>query len=1052
MDLRFFCTRVTQALNVMLDASLPIEHQLNGSGSVSSSASTVSGMASPSSVVIIQPFKTDIELRLDTSPLVNGSRLRIKCTMGALNARWSYRDYRLVMDSLKHSFAPPVSSSAKKPMQASLAPASTESVAAGVASRQAAVSPVLEVPSYGDMDIVFEMDGLALQLIDDSVSELVQVPIINIKLQSLQVQLHSFAQTRRVLCSSSWTIDYYNNRIVCWEPMLEQLGVSVSYHQTPTCVDLLVKSDEKVELNVSHAMLDGLYATISLLTRVEVSYNTAADQVAPLHTREFSPYILSNETGLPMMFAVGSHSTPTQKLANSHKEPVRFDAIAMGSTQASLQAQAIQQKAGTPSISVQIGSDLKLWDPIFSIEVERVGSVVRVAPSLDASVPDLEVLVDVSIENGLKIISLHSKRHVTNDTNMTIELLGQPALSPGCSTWLSLLAPSTDPSRKFDPVVDLRMCPNFRSRATAHLLSSWDGKVFEGEADSKDATLAHTPAHNYSHNWSSSVPLESDQSIFHVVCSPLTDGLQTLYFAIEVDQTSSRTTIQYTIVPPLFVENLTATDMQVRLRTNVGAPSTSAMSLLWDGHLLSRENNMPCHEVDPRRIAEFSIRPYSYLTSYQWSSTVAVDMSVTRTRTSEFDLLEEAHDGTTSEYRTSLRICAEISPSALLGTIVVKLYVPYWIYNMTQWPLFLSTDQQNVAIALSASTGLPTTSRRTSEAAPPLNQRATSIANKTQFNSQASVGASAGTSVVRQSSALTDRYPVMFHWGPASVRQTLEAWKSRRLFVKGATSSWSDGFTIDSIGTTSAVAFLDSPDVLGCVPRVELGVSVQLSAGRYRTFTKIIRITPRFVVVNQLDRPLQFRQCDTDTYAIDSLSPFPRGSGDYGEDSKHEAEEQSDVGMGQLSQASDHTYSKPLIWADHNMAPVIRMRVFEPPRFGPRGVDDEPVLPAPTIFLTERQVDLQSVWSWSGYFEVDKAGDFFMKLRHRDHHDEDLFVQVEVRPYGCTTYIVFSEADMSFPPIVVDNMSLSHTIRFAQSHHLHWQIVEPLSRYEGSQG
>lgn len=68
-------------------------------------------------------------------------------------------------------------------------------------------------------------------------------------------------------------------------------------------------------------------------------------------------------------------------------------------------------------------------------------------------------------------------------------------------------------------------------------------------------------------------------------------------------------------------------------------------------------------------------------------------------------------------------------------------------------------------------------------------------------------------------------------------------------------SDWSMGFSLESVGVTQIVG-------LHCKDRrvLELSVSIGVAPGRLSQFTKIIRFSPRYVLVNQLNRPIRLWQ------------------------------------------------------------------------------------------------------------------------------------------------------------------------------------------------
>ena len=69
------------------------------------------------------------------------------------------------------------------------------------------------------------------------------------------------------------------------------------------------------------------------------------------------------------------------------------------------------------------------------------------------------------------------------------------------------------------------------------------------------------------------------------------------------------------------------------------------------------------------------------------------------------------------------------------------------------------------------------------------------------------------------------------------------------------TSAWSSGFGLESVGVTQIVGMI-CKDGRG----LEVSVSISVAPGRLSNYTKIVRICPRYVVVNQLSHPVRLWQ------------------------------------------------------------------------------------------------------------------------------------------------------------------------------------------------
>jgi hypothetical protein len=69
------------------------------------------------------------------------------------------------------------------------------------------------------------------------------------------------------------------------------------------------------------------------------------------------------------------------------------------------------------------------------------------------------------------------------------------------------------------------------------------------------------------------------------------------------------------------------------------------------------------------------------------------------------------------------------------------------------------------------------------------------------------------------------------------------------------TSAWSSGFGLESVGVTQIVGMICKDG--RCL---EVSVSISVAPGRLSNYTKIVRICPRYVVVNQLSHPVRLWQ------------------------------------------------------------------------------------------------------------------------------------------------------------------------------------------------
>ncbi|KAF9211914.1 hypothetical protein BGZ59_007452 [Podila verticillata] len=112
------------------------------------------------------------------------------------------------------------------------------------------------------------------------------------------------------------------------------------------------------------------------------------------------------------------------------------------------------------------------------------------------------------------------------------------------------------------------------------------------------------------------------------------------------------------------------------------------------------------------------------------------------------------------------------------------------------------------------------------------------------FMQNAKIAAGQGSNRMVQNKAL----PLMFSYGKTE--------NGNRMLVQvGGTSQWSRPVSFEAVGSIMEIAVQaqDRPE------EIHLGVNVELGKGKY-ALTKVVTITPRFILKNNLDEDLNFRE------------------------------------------------------------------------------------------------------------------------------------------------------------------------------------------------
>jgi hypothetical protein len=1014
------------------------------------------------------------------SDSTKSNRVRLSTSVGDIRARWTYQDYRLILDAMKHVVSPPVPASK---FQSS--PPASQLIHDAEKLRQVTEAS-LKPPQYGDMIADFQCSSVQLLLIDDSFH--VEIPIIRLDLDTLQLSFHAFAQSRRLSCKVGSSVDYHNNRVCVWEPMLEHMSCTTLLHQTTDLTEVSLVTSDHIELNVSYAMIEGLSNTISLLTRVEANF---LDRVESSGSRnELSDgrpaNRLFNETGWRILYSVHSRQNPSISLLTGHSTALELPV--------SNEVDAVRY------ISIMFPFN---FAPIHHISVDRVGRFARTMRSLTPALPDVDLIFDVNISEGVKHVLIHSTQCVANRTSLPLDVLGT-LLHPGQSFWMSPLnmdmsvveAPiamssaSINSDRTSSGSIQIRphMLGTTTSKKSALVAASRtqeNQRVRFAENDSEDPVthsllarpqsmndavsgvepFSRTPTQSALalHAWSE--PFGSEQSkqqsignddvddvmaeakLTRLFCEPLRPDSTsatncTLYFTVRSvvellnqDELSLRASvITHEVAAPLVFENLLPFDLEIQLKTSNSVPgresnSTPAALQQWAGLTLPRESFIDCYIFDPLRVCMLSVRPLGYFDChFDWSTSIQVDQC-------NFQLTEENSVRTeslvvklTGEVANSVTVSADSSYSSGVGTRSVSLFAPFWIYNLTTHPLSFSEDTVKEVVGSSASrwlamgnssSGVLTDSTRRAQ---PLKFSGYTAGDTLGFDNFGS------TQTGAQENSWHHRSPLIFNFTESNLLGDLAQFarlKQQKLHVRTHNSKWSMPISIDVVGFQNPFTVEQSASSEGQSSdsepqsRLEFVASVNLAPPRYRSRTKLVRILPRYVLVNQISNvPLQVRQCDTSPAGIYTLAPSP---------STNSVDSQP---------AWDHS-TMPFHWPDNKMSRAIRFRLLVPTSTADC---DSSAL----VTLGERFIERQSVWMWSDFFPIQHAGDMVLRIRQRIPEHPGRLVRVEVRPIDGVNYVIFSDADPEFPPIRVENRTVSETVRFAQRGTQPWQVLSPM--------
>jgi len=460
---------------------------------------------------------------------------------------------------------------------------------------------------------------------------------------------------------------------------------------------------------------------------------------------------------------------------------------------------------------------------------------------------------------------------------------------------------------------------------------------------------------------------------------------------------------------PVTITNLLATNASLRIReatTGSSRPPASSDGPLEIGKTLK------WHGVDASRDIYLMLR----LPGFDWSSTICVDglpgsdeewTDVKRQKDLRPSSFEQSIDLKDSN-RRSLSVCIEqtILPG---GMRTLVLYVPYWIVNVSDLHLLIRSASRSPSLAetfggrIAAGQNEAIAVMRRLRMRQKLEQRYLQrrgvIGAKTPPGGLLDILDDEMSSRSRQGSE-----PLMFSY-------TDSRRKKGRICIKAADSAWSQPIGLDSAGTAGLIELKQQWNVTADRPRqvFMLGVSINVAEGAFHR-TKVITLTPRFILINALGRTLKIKQSSN------------RSKGFTG----------SATGMLALlerktvvrERSSSGTEGSSLLAATAETSEEIRPGARRPFHW----MDS----------TSNREVSVrfdEYGWKWSGGFAIDQIGEYYVRLRN-EHTHSVYILRVDVSldkssKNGSTILVTFRPELPSLPPYRIDNMSLQ-TLRLYQ--------------------
>ncbi|CAG8536787.1 2817_t:CDS:10, partial [Racocetra persica] len=559
------------------------------------------------------------------------------------------------------------------------------------------------------------------------------IPMIDGSCDKVDIEIVDWSSQLSVDVAVSTYVNYFNLTNSHWEPLIEpwQYNVHALKQTVPESMVIDITSLKRLEVNITHIFLETMLTTLSIINQVSEHLSTTA-------RGSRAPYILRNKTGYNMnVWAISSDDAKDTelKVMNDGQElDWRFD-----------DWRKMRESMAVTKNMLGIQFEGSNWECIKDIPVDREGEnsyILR--PKLNEIYHRL--VVDVKLEDNIKVVTFRSALVVENRTNLTVELL--------------VVDNSGNHVSKVYQIGSGEDCPIPIEAAYYHRF-----KI--------------RPEGGFGYNWSLQSLYWKDflkkDPVTSVSCHPIQDN------------------VPFRLNAPIQVENLLPYDIMFRINDN-----TIKQDL--PGNRLEKGQVTSLHLIELDHLLLLKIEKIIN-TAFKESDWAIINSP----NKSEYQVEKTMPITDDKNLKLNLRIhYYEIPDSG--GAFKFSIYSPYVMINKT---------------------GLDMAFR-----------------SKSLFQSAKDA---AGQGFVSSKEKSPQVAPYMFSYADDS--------NQNRALLKVGDSEWSRPQSFEAVGTFLEVVIPSTSNA----EEIHLGVSVQEGHQKYK-LTKIVTFTPRFIIKNNLNEDIIFRE------------------------------------------------------------------------------------------------------------------------------------------------------------------------------------------------
>lgn len=223
----------------------------------------------------------------------------------------------------------------------------------------------------------------------------------------------------RIKTSFHISMDYFNQRIFGWEPVIEEwriLRFISNMRDSKQTIELVAETKSTLNINVTEQLIQQSIQWNAKLPAILASFER--DDFRNQCTRTSSdhlPYLMKNATGCEVFFTTAVEDVLSAR-SESRKSTTRWVTVGRGQEKnfefpARLLLYSHLEREPPRQLIVRVSG----WDEISPVNVDSCGTYFRVIKALRQPLKNARLLISVTMENdGKKVVTLKSSIDVTN--------------------------------------------------------------------------------------------------------------------------------------------------------------------------------------------------------------------------------------------------------------------------------------------------------------------------------------------------------------------------------------------------------------------------------------------------------------------------------------------------------------------------------------------------------------------------------------------------------------------------------------------------------------